>query len=198
MQPTLLEIEIHTVNSVESSYRTIATMALAFSQDPAARWLFPDGSEFTKNFSEFVQAFAGKAFAQESAFYTDDFTGSALWLGPGVSGDEEAVISLISERVPEERLNETFAVFSQMDEFHPEFPHWYLPLIGVDPIHHGNGHGSALLRHVLEECDRTGIPAYLESSSPANISLYERHGFNVIGEIQAGSSPVIYPMLRPG
>jgi hypothetical protein len=36
----------------------------------------------------------------------------------------------------------------------------------------------------------------LESSNPKNISLYLRHGFEVIGEIQVGSSPVVTPMIR--
>jgi hypothetical protein len=36
----------------------------------------------------------------------------------------------------------------------------------------------------------------LESSNPANIPLYERHGFSVLGTIQVGSSPSVFPMLR--
>ena len=44
--------------------------------------------------------------------------------------------------------------------------------------------------------DRDGLPAYLESSNPANISLYERHGFEVMGRIRVADSPVMTPMLR--
>ena len=32
-------------------------------------------------------------------------------------------------------------------------------------------------------------PAYLWSSNPLNISLYKRHGFEIAGAIQVGSSP---------
>ena len=71
-----------------------------------------------------------------------------------------------------------------------------LPLIGVDPVQQGRGQGGALLRHALERCDREGMPAYLESSNPRNVPLYERHGFESIGRIQAGSSPTVIPMLR--
>jgi hypothetical protein len=42
-----------------------------------------------------------------------------------------------------------------------------------------------------------GIAAYLESSNPRNISLYERHGFERLGTIQSGASPTMVPMLRP-
>lgn len=71
-------------------------------------------------------------------------------------------------------------------------------MIGVEPFHHGKGIGGALLAHTLALCDQAGLPAYLESSNPRNISLYQRHGFETIGEIQAGSSPFVTPMLRPG
>ena len=84
----------------------------------------------------------------------------------------------------------------QMESHHPSEPHWYLPLIGIDPKHQGKGLGGALLAHVTEICDRDGVPAYLESSNPRNITLYERHGFEITGQIQHGSSPTIVPMLR--
>jgi ribosomal protein S18 acetylase RimI-like enzyme len=66
----------------------------------------------------------------------------------------------------------------------------------VDPAHQGRGGGSALLRHALSRCDRDGDSAYLESSNPRNVTLYQRHGFEIIGKIQVGSSPTMLPMLR--
>ena len=80
---------------------------------------------------------------------------------------------------------------------HPDEPHWYLPVTGVDPSHQGRGHGSAMLRAALARCDADGLVAYLESSSPANLPLYERHGFEVTGEVQAPGAPVTFPMVRP-
>jgi len=35
--------------------------------------------------------------------------------------------------------------------------------------------------------------AYLESSNPANIPLYQGHGFDILDTIQVGSSPPIFP-----
>lgn len=68
--------------------------------------------------------------------------------------------------------------------------------LAADPVHQGKGYGSALLAHALQRCDRDGLPTYFESSNAANIPLYERHGFKLVGEIQSGSSPKLYPMLR--
>jgi GNAT superfamily N-acetyltransferase len=81
-------------------------------------------------------------------------------------------------------------------DFHPTEPHWYLPFIGVDVTKQGRGYGSALLRHALERCDRIGLPAYLDATSPLNKPLHERHGFEELGVIQASSSPPMWPMQR--
>jgi ribosomal protein S18 acetylase RimI-like enzyme len=89
-----------------------------------------------------------------------------------------------------------FSVFEEMGRYHPLDPHWHLPLIGVEPSEHRRGLGSALLRHGLEICDEQRVPAYLESSNLENISLYQRHGFEILGIIEVDSCPPITPMLR--
>ena len=91
---------------------------------------------------------------------------------------------------------ESAELMKKMGSYHPEEPHWYLPLIGVDPFMQGNGLGSALMKHALILCDRDNMPAYLESTNPRNIPLYERHSFKVLDTIQFGTSPQILPMLR--
>jgi ribosomal protein S18 acetylase RimI-like enzyme len=84
----------------------------------------------------------------------------------------------------------------QMARYHPREPHWYLPLLGVDPARQGQGLGSRLLEHATWLFDLDGAVAYLESSNPRNVSLYQRHGFEALGRIQVGSSPVFTPMRR--
>ena len=95
-----------------------------------------------------------------------------------------------------EHLDDLLATFEKMDEWNPDEPHWYLPLIGVEPNAQGRGLGGALMRHAVARCDQEDAVAYLESSNPRNISLYERHGFEVMGEIQVGSAPRVTPMVR--
>ena len=88
-----------------------------------------------------------------------------------------------------------FAVLEEMEKYHPEDA-WYLAIIGVDPAYQGTGIGSQLMKKALERVDSEGLTAYLESSNPRNMSLYERCGFEVIGQIQIGECPVIHPMIR--
>lgn len=174
----------------------ISVLTLAFSSDPMARWSQPDPQQYLVNFPLLAKAFGGSAFDQGTAYFADGYAGAALWLPPGFGPDEETMSGLVERTAPESIKADLYGVFEEMGKYHPAEPHWYLPLIGVDPSQQGRGVGSALMKHALVACDRDGVIAYLESSNPKNISLYERHGFEVIGEIQVGSSPVMRPMLR--
>lgn len=176
--------------------RAVSVVVLAFSADPAARWAYPESARYLAHFPAAVRAFGGKAAALGTCHHVPGFRGAAMWLPPGALPDEEALGAVFQASVPEPRLSELFAVFERMASCHPAEPHWYLPLIGVDPACQRQGYGAALLRPTLAQCDRDGIAAYLESSNPANLPLYQRHGFAVLDTIQVGSSPPIYPMLR--
>ena len=174
----------------------IAPLVLAFASDPAVRWMYPDAHQYRLFFPRFVRAFGGKAFALGTAHHVDDNRGTALWLPPGVMPDDEALMPLIQETVEADRVDEVFALLEQMGAYHPTAPHWYLPLIGVDPRHQGQGLGSAMLEQMLAAFDRDGAVAYLEATSGRNVPLYERYGFEARGEIQAGSSPTLFAMAR--
>ena len=174
----------------------ISVLTLAFTVDPMARWSLPDPATYLAVFSSITKAFGGSAFGKGSAYIADGFAGAALWLPPGVKSDEESLKRLFDENTKDDIKKDMQGIFEQMEKYHPTEPHWYLPMIGVDPAHQGEGIGSALMTEGLKAVDRDGSIAYLESSNPRNISLYERHGFEVIGEIQSGNSPVVRPMLR--
>ena len=174
----------------------IDVLVLAFSTDPAARWTWPDAHDYLTHFPGLVKAFGENAFVQKSAYFVDGYGGASLWLPPNVHPDEEAMTKLLQNTTSEQIRDDLTKIFEKMGGYHPGEPHWYLPLIGVDPMLQGNGFGSALLTHALLSCDRDNKLAYLESSNPRNIPLYERHGFEVLGEIQVGTSPTISPMLR--
>lgn len=174
----------------------IAPLVLAFSADPAVRWMYPDPHQYRTFFPRFARAFGGKAFVHATAQVLDGNRGAALWLPSGILPDEEVLTPLLQETVAPARLDELLALFEQMAANHPAGPHWHLALLGVDPRHQRQGLGSALIAPLLTAFDHDGTLAYLEASSPENVPFYERHGFEVRGEIQAGSSPTIFAMVR--
>src|SRR5687768_9427464 len=187
-----------TVYSIDetSAEAAFATIVLAFASDPAARWSWPRADDYLRNMPLLARAFSEKSFGLGTAFGIDQLAGAALWLPPGVSADEEALANLMERTTHASVQRDAARVFEQMATFHPQEPHWYLPLIGVDPACQGRGLGEKVLAPALARCDAERFSAYLESSSPRNIPFYQRHGFEVMGKIQIGSSPTIVPMLR--
>ena len=187
--------EIFTAKA-ENRDRVIQSLILGFSADPLTRWFWPEAATYLQS-GPGLDAFGGRAIDSGSAYVTQNYEGVAMWMPPGVEPDEERMIPILEATVAAEAIEDVFAVLEAMDEYHPDDPCWYLPLIAVDPAYQGNGIGSQLMKHALNRIDEDGLPAYLESSNPRNITLYERHGFEVMGQIQIGGSPPIHPMLRP-
>jgi GNAT superfamily N-acetyltransferase len=119
----------------------------------------------------FARAFGGKAFSNKSAHYVGNYSGAALWLPPNVHPYVDQLISLLESTGSDEAKKDGPEIFERMSGYHPNEPHWYLPLLGVDPLHHGKGLGSALLQHALVMCDQDNKYAYLESIKPKEHSL---------------------------
>lgn len=180
----------------DEAARTISTLVTAFAADPFIRWMFPRADQYLLAFPRVLQFFAGAAFDSDTAYRSADFCSAVLWLPPGVSPDEEGLGQVLANHVDAAMQEQVFAVMEQVGAGHPEAPHWYLPAMGVDPIRQGSGIGSEVLDHSLARCDQTCGLAYLESTNPANIPFYQRHGFEVVGEIQIDGSPVLTRMLR--
>jgi ribosomal protein S18 acetylase RimI-like enzyme len=192
---TVMTIAIH--NAIEAdSAQVLAAAVLAFCTDPFVRWVAADPHQYLTHYPALIKPFLAQALKSGTAYCSHGFSGVALWLPPEVSVDEQAVAAAIQILIPASLRGEAIAIQEQMASYHPTQPHWYLPLMGVEPRHQRQGLGSILLKHALVACDRDKRLAYLEASSRQNLALYERHGFDVIGTIQVGSSPPIFPMLR--
>jgi ribosomal protein S18 acetylase RimI-like enzyme len=177
--------------------RCMAVLLTAFAADPLMRWMFPEPSAYLTYFPRVLDHYAGRAFEHGSAFRTDDFTGSAMWLPRGIGPDEEALEEALGEGVAKGRQDEVFALMEEVGAAHPEEPHWFLPAIGVDPAHQGRGVGAALMASSLERCDADHAVAYLESSNPRNVPFYERLGFETTARMRVADSPVLTAMRRP-
>lgn len=185
-----------TIAKPQDRARLVQTAVLAFVTDPMARWIGDRAAAFLEATGDFFDAFGGRAFEQNTVWSANDGQAIAMWLPPGTEPDGERMVSVLQEFASAEKLEEMMTVLGQMEQFHPHEEHWYLPIIGCDPMYLGQGLGGMLMKTALERVDAEGLPAYLESSNARNVSLYERHGFEVIGEIQHGSSPTLLPMYR--
>jgi GNAT superfamily N-acetyltransferase len=176
--------------------RAVETLVSAFIDDPVERWLYPELSAYLTCFPRFVAAFAGPAFDAGTVWKLIDVAAVALWLGPGVDADGDAVVSVLAETVSTDLHADAFATLAQMDAAHPRYPHWYLPWLGVEPAQQGRGLGGRLLEQCLAIVDKSGLPAYLETPNPCTVPFYKRHGFDLTGVAQAGACPPVTLMLR--
>jgi ribosomal protein S18 acetylase RimI-like enzyme len=158
--------------------------------------MFAEPTKYLEHFPTFIRLYAGAGFDSGSVLAVEGNEGYAMWLPPGVHSDEAGIADLLRQSVAATRLTEILDLVAQMTSFQPAEPHWFLPLIGVDPVSRGRGLGSALLQHMLSQCDRERQLAYLDSTNARNIPLYERHGFERLGVINAESCPPVFPMLR--
>lgn len=177
--------------------KVLDIMVLAFAADPFIRWLMPGANTYLNHWRPFADAFAGLSFDSHTALLTSGDEGAAMWLPPNVKSDEDKMSAVMAQCVAPELLDPLEELSGRIDEFHPTDDNcWYLAVIGVDPGHQNRGMGSAMMKHMTRSLDEKGAMAYLESSNPNNISLYERHGFEVMGKIEVANSPPMHPMIR--
>jgi ribosomal protein S18 acetylase RimI-like enzyme len=64
----------------------------------------------------------------------------------------------------------------------PRKPHFHIDPLGVDPDSQGQGTGSQLLARFCDIVDSRSMGGYLETDTPANVRLYERFGFVIVGQ----------------
>jgi ribosomal protein S18 acetylase RimI-like enzyme len=120
----------------------------------------------------------------------------AVWIQPGTEPNAQEVVDVLTKSVSPTQHGDLFAVLDLMGAAHPTCPHWYLPWFGVHASMQGKGLGGQLMTYCLEIVDASHMPAYLETPNPRNISFYERHGFEVTGQAQAGACPPVVFMAR--
>ena len=182
--------------------RAAISLARAFATDPI--WEFLTGGRFDDFATRSVGFFAAEIrnhLRHQGSLVSGDGHAAALWGPPNhwKTGPSDVVRLLPSSlRLFGPKVLQALSTLGEVDKFHPTEPHWYLGFLGTDPDHQGKGLGSAVLRPVLEGCDRDGIPAYLESSKESNVPFYERHGFAVTDTIDLakGKGPRIWLMWR--
>jgi GNAT superfamily N-acetyltransferase len=173
-------------------------LARAFYDDPMTCYLLPAPGVRSRR-APSLFGMTTKVVLDKGEVWADrDRRTVALWAAPGRWKDtpRDLLHQLPSLPAFGIRLPRALRVLRILDESHSVTPHWYLEAIGTDPGQQGKGLGSAVIRPVLERCDRDGVAAYLVSSNPLNLPFYQRHGFRLDGELSVPGGPTLYPMWR--
>jgi RimJ/RimL family protein N-acetyltransferase len=189
-------VEVVTIEAETGIDDAAATLVLAFSTDPLMRWVFDSPERYLAYGTQLIRFLLTSSCEAGGAQRTDDGSGVACWLPPGVLGDDEPIAAIVQAGAPPAKLAEIGAIMEQLEHHRPTEAHWYLSIVGVDPLHWSQGYGATLLQQRLRQCDEAHLPAYLWASSAQSAALYERHGFEIQATLREGSAPPIFPMLR--
>lgn len=177
------------------------SLARAFDDDPVAIWSCKPDALRPRVLERFHSTRLRQLLRHDEVWTDPELRCAALWAPPrqwreSPREDLEIARCLLHPRLIW-RTPLLARGFGGMELAHPsEPPHWYLAVLGTDPVAQGQGLGSAALAAVLERCDSDGVGAYLESSKERNIAFYARHGFRVTRELRLPRGPKMWAMWR--
>jgi GNAT superfamily N-acetyltransferase len=173
-----MEARVATAADLDAATEVLAG---AFEHDPVWSWALPDHAAIAAWWRLFLES----ALRFPWVWVLDDFAAVSVWVPPGeteLTEDAEADAERLVGELTGPRAPQVLELLERFESTHPhDPPHYYLSLLGTDPQRRGNGYGIELLRQNLATIDGEGMPAYLESSNPANDSRYERLGFRPVG-----------------
>jgi GNAT superfamily N-acetyltransferase len=189
-------LAIRQVGAQDAS-NVIDVVAEAFLKDPTWSWAFPDPAARKRWWTHCVT----NAVRYPCTLATVGFETIAIWIPPDgteFSHEGEQKIPQLLKDLVGPRAVEVAELLNRFEQAHPRTePHYHLSLFGTRDRHRGRGLGMALLNENLARIDAERMPAYLESSNPANNHRYEAVGFATVVAFEApGNGPVISGMWR--
>jgi GNAT superfamily N-acetyltransferase len=175
-------------------------LARAFYDDPLiGRWVVPDDTRRMRKLERGFELYARRIWLREDECYTTDrLIGGAMWMPPGiwhVNVSQQLRLLPAMAAILGRELPRLLFLLNAFEAKHPHDPHYYLPVVGVEPEWQGRGFGAALLRPVLGRCDRAACPPILRRGARAT-ALYERHGFEVVEEMTVRDSRPAWRVWR--
>jgi len=181
----------------------VACLTAAFQEDPVLSYLFEDEEQRPLMLAAF---FANRLASRNETDRllvpsgSDARNAAALWEAPEKDSENDssfnAVVAAGISLLGQDWISDRLANLRVLGEAKPKDRHWYLSFVGTRPESRGKGLASTLIESVTNICDKEKIPAYLESSNPDNVSLYESHGFRVTGEVVIKDGPKVPLMWR--
>lgn len=160
-------------------------LARAFADDPFAMHVLPEEEDREDLLFWYFGTIVQCGLLYGEVIATSNLRGVAVWLPrDGEQNDVDRVRNTGLLDAPEvfgaagfARLVRLTGHLERLRRSHLPPHHWYLPALGVDPVHQGRGVGGALLRWGCLRADGEGAPCYLETFRQRNAAFYERHGF---------------------
>jgi GNAT superfamily N-acetyltransferase len=177
--PTLPAVSVATP---EMRPRIVRTVVTAFAADPAFQFFFPRPETFEAEAAEFAGHLFDQRVAAGTVWVVEGGGAVAMWDGPDApdkpaGGEPDLPVD----------------TRARLDEYHeavrpllPPTRHWYLGILATAPEHAGRRWGRAVMAAGRERARDQALPAYLETTNPANVDLYRRSGWTLTAETAVG------------
>ena len=177
----------------------VATLARAFADDPALSWIFPDAEDRLRRLPRLFRLIFDED-ADGMRLLGADGAAVTLWRAPGHPA--VGTWPMLRSAIPMIHAlgfstRRALAVAAATEAHHPARRFWYLHFAAVDPAHQGKGLGTGMIRAGLKRVAGSALPAYLETATERNLSIYQALGFEVIDEWRVPhGGPLFWSMLR--
>lgn len=180
-------------------------LALAFHEDPLQSYTFPNADERRRlSPPHFAALLRYGLLAGEVLTGSARGAGAVVVMPPAVEHTpamaEAAGLTRLPETIGGEAAERFGRVIDYAEAVHRRVmpaPHWYVMVVGVAPAFQGQGYGRALLQPMLDRADADGLPCYLETAQPRNVSFYQRLGFMlVVDDIEPNSGLRLWAFRR--
>jgi ribosomal protein S18 acetylase RimI-like enzyme len=167
------------------------TLAKAFQDYPVSRFFEPDDEKRRKSQPRTFRDVLKMNLKHGAVYGTSPkMEGVAVWIlvdktkpaPPHRRTLRELFEALFGDKEKQKKRQALFTYSQEVrNRVLPEH-YWYLQLLGVDPDCQRQGWASRLLKPMLEIADRDGLPCFLETQQPRNVSLYGHFGFLIVEE----------------
>jgi len=179
------------------------TVTLAFEHDPV--WRPAMGAERTtfEQKASLWRILVAGALRYPWSSIVGDGAAVSVWIPPDGTelddGQQEELSGALEAVLGRDGAAEVQELFARFEANHRhEAPHAYLTLLATHPEQRGRGLGMALLTEDLRRVDALHLPAWLESTNPANDRRYQSVGFEPVGSFRTvDEQRVITTMWRP-
>lgn len=176
-----------------------AMLQRAFANDPLVTWAFDRRGREAATSERFFRWYLDRLMPQQVTWTTTGREGASIWALPGrwaASVPQQLRMALGVAAGVRRPLSTAYGM-TKVELAHPAPPHLYLAVLGVDPTAQGQGLGSAMIAPGLARADTERWPTMLETANPANLTFYNRHGFEVIRRLDLPRrGPSVWLMWR--
>jgi GNAT superfamily N-acetyltransferase len=177
----------------------VRTLTRAFADYPWTRHTIA-ADDHLGRVSRFQELFVARiGLTHGRVWVTPACEAVSVWTTPESTGIGEVFADLapVFAELSGDRAALAASAEAAMAPHRPTEPVWFLGSVGVDPGQQGKGLGRAVIEPGMRAAEEAGVPAFLETSTEANVQFYRRLGFEVIAEVELpGDGPRTWAMIR--